>query len=150
MLTVQHRLVELLSATAETRRVTDVRIGLGYSAVRLDCGHAGVAWTPKVVSSSCSHFKAAGTLAASPASDVLALLCHASPLMRAVGLATANALIAASSPVEGSREEVVGSLAITGSDHVAMVGYFAPLIGGLKQSGCRSKLVFLTVWEDAD
>lgn len=143
MLTVQNRLVEVLSPRAEGKIVSDVRIGLGYTAVRLDSGHAGVAWTPKTGSSSCTHLRAAGTLAGTPAGEILSMLAQKSPAARAVGLATANALLAASPQADVSREEVVGSLCITEKDHVAMVGYFAPLIGGLKKSGCRLDIVEL-------
>ncbi len=143
MLTVQQQLVDLLGEPAAGRRVTEVRIGLGYTAVRLDSGAAGVAWTPKIAASSCSHLKRAGTLAGSDASAILALLVDVSPLARAVGLATANALLASQPQESVSRVEVIDALALTAHDHVVMVGYFAPLLGKLKETGCRLDIVEL-------
>ncbi len=143
MLTVQHRIVDLLFYQAAARRVADVRIGLGYTAVRLDSGAAGVAWTPKVAATSCSHLQKAGNLAGSAAADVLALLVDTAPLARAVGLATANALLASVPQEQVSQEEIIDSLALTTQDHVVMVGYFAPLLGKLKQSGCKLDIVEL-------
>jgi uncharacterized protein (DUF4213/DUF364 family) len=66
-----------------------------------------------------------------------------SPLARAVGLAAANAILAASPEPDAGRDEIVSSLNITGTDHVAMVGYFAPVIGRLKKTGCRLDIVEL-------
>jgi uncharacterized protein (DUF4213/DUF364 family) len=142
MLTVQKRLLDLLSPRAACSTVKDVRIGLGYSAVQLDTGHAGIAWTPDEAASSCTHFKAAGTLAGSPAQEVLAMLSHeTSGLARAVGLAAANALLAVLPRPNASRDEVIRSLGITAADRVTMVGYFVPMIGELRKSGCRLDIV---------
>ncbi|MRR56346.1 MAG: hypothetical protein EG822_17905, partial [Deltaproteobacteria bacterium] len=44
-LTIQKRLVGFLEPQAAGAVVSDVRIGLGYTAVRLESGHVGVAWT---------------------------------------------------------------------------------------------------------
>ncbi len=141
-LTVQKRLVDLLLPLAEHSTVKDVRIGLGYSAVELDMGCAGVAWTPKDTASSCTHLGAAGTLAGSPTREILLMLVDpTSALARAVGLATANALLAALPAPVASRDEVIASLDITKNDKVAMVGYFAPIVGKLKKTGCRLDIV---------
>lgn len=141
-LTVQKRLVERLAPQAEHATIKDVRIGLGYSAVQLDTGQAGVAWTPHDTGSSCTHFKAAGTLTGRPAREILALLADdASPLARAVGLATANALLAALPEPTASREEIIAALNITPDDRVAMVGHFAPVIGSLRKTGCHLDII---------
>jgi len=142
MLTVQKRLVDLLWPHAERAIIKDVRIGLGYSAVEIGTGHAGVAWTPQENASSCTHLDAAGTLAGSPARAVLAMLAQErSDLARAVGLAAANALLAALPRPVAIHEEVIASLHITDADHVVMVGYFGPIIDGLRKSGCRLDIV---------
>lgn len=122
--------------------VRDVRIGLGYTAVQLDSGHAGVAWTPEESASSCTHFAAAGRLAGSPVRNLLSLLTHeASGLERAVGLATANAILAALPRPAVIKDEVIASLGISGADQVAMIGYFGPIIGGLRKTGCRLDII---------
>jgi uncharacterized protein (DUF4213/DUF364 family) len=144
MLTVQKRLIELLLPRSEGFSVADVRIGLGYTAVKLDSGHAGVAWTPKEAAASCTHLGAAGGLAGRRAEDILSMLADEnSSLARAVGLAAANALLAISPEPDAGREEIVSSLHITSGDHVAMVGYFAPVLGKLKKTGCRLDIVEL-------
>jgi uncharacterized protein len=142
MLTLQKRLISLVLPHAMNLKLKDVRIGLGYCAVQLDNGFAGVAWTPEGSAGSCTHLKAAGTLAGSPAPEIISMLAdETSALARAIGLATANAVLAALPAPTASKEEVISSLHITDADHVAMVGYFAPIIGGLKKSGCRLDIV---------
>ncbi len=144
MLTIQRNLVDTLAAHAERCIVRDVRIGLGYTAVALESGHAGVAWTPKSEAHSCTHLSGAGSLTGRPASVLLPMLCHQKlPLARAVGLATANALLA-SLPLSGtSADEIIASLDIGADDRVAMVGYFAPVVAKIQKSGCRLDIIEL-------
>jgi uncharacterized protein (DUF4213/DUF364 family) len=143
-LTVQKRLLDYVKPRAGGAVVTDVRIGLGYTAVLLESGHAGVAWTPKSDAPCCTHFQAAGTLAGRTAEELLAFLVdEKSGLARAVGLATANALLAALPHPQTSREEVISTLNITPEDKVAMVGYFGPIVAELRKIGCRLDIIEL-------
>jgi uncharacterized protein (DUF4213/DUF364 family) len=143
-LQIQQRLIDFLAPHAGNKTVTDVRIGLGYTAVRLDAGQVGVAWTPKAASACCTHFQGAGSLAGSPAREVLALLAdEKSALPRAIGLATANALLAALPQPPTTKEEVISTLHISPADRVAMVGYFAPVVADLRKTGCRLDIVEL-------
>ncbi len=142
-LIIQKRLRDYLKPLAEATVALDVRIGLGYTAVRLETGHAGVAWTPGSDAPCCTHLRGAGTLAGRPASELLDMLAdEKSGLARAVGLATANALLDAS-PQPTSKEEVISTLNIPADDRVVMVGYFAPVISQLKKTGCRLDIIEL-------
>jgi len=144
-LTMQNRLLEHLKPQAGGAVVSDVRIGLGYTAVRLESGHAGVAWTPKSDAPCCTHFQGAGTLAGRPAEELLAFLVdEKSGLARAVGLATANALLAALPHAPASKDEVISTLNITPEDKVAMVGYFGPVVAQLRKTGCNLDIIELT------
>lgn len=143
-MTIQRQLVDFLAPGAADNLVSDVRIGLGYTAVALASGHAGVAWTPKSESHSCTHFSSAGSLTGRPASVLLSMLCHTqSPLARAVGLATANALLAALPHPPAIPDEVIHSLALTPDDRVAMVGHFAPVVANITKSGCHLDVIEL-------
>lgn len=142
MLTIQRRLVEFLLPRAENRTVTDVRIGLKYTAVKLDSGHAGVAWTPHSPPSGCAQVLTPGQLAGSSARERLRTLAAGDgPFDRAVGLATANALLAGLAPQPAIDQEVIASLGLTADDHVAMVGFFGPVIPRIRQSGCRLEVI---------
>lgn len=142
-LSMQNLLVEYLAAPASEVRIADVRIGLGYSAVRLDSGHAGLAWTPLPESGGCSHLKTAGTLTGRSALELLHMLATEQPLLRTIGLATANALLACLPQPPTSKEEIIDGLHITAADHVVMVGYFGPLVKKLQDSGCRFDIIEL-------
>ena len=144
MLTIQRQLVDFLAPRAADSSVSDVRMGLGYTAVVLDSGHAGVAWTPKSGSHSCTHFASAGSLTGRPASVLVEMLCHQqSSLARAVGLATANALLSSLPHPAAIPDEVIASLKLTPGDRVAMVGHFAPVVANIKKSGCRLDIIEL-------
>ncbi|MEZ4485573.1 MAG: DUF4213 domain-containing protein [Syntrophotaleaceae bacterium] len=57
-------MVEFLDAGAKENRVIDIRIGLGYTAVRLEGGQASLAWTPPLTAGCCTHLPLAGDLPA--------------------------------------------------------------------------------------
>lgn len=143
-LTLQKRLVDLLEPQAGAAIVSDVRIGLGYTAVQLKSGQAGVAWTAKSDAPCCTHFKEAGTLTGRPAGELLKMLANEnSAIARTVGLATANALLASLPSPPTSRDEVIATLGISPEDQVVMVGYFAPIIAKIRKTGCRLDIVEL-------
>ncbi len=144
LLTVQKRLIDFLWPHAERVSISDVRIGLGYTAVKIESGQGGVAWTPHLPASCCTHFQKAGTLVGRPAKELLSLLGdEASALARSVGLATANALLASLPRPPILSEEIISTLRITSDDRVAMVGYFGPVIAQLRKTGCRLDILEL-------
>ncbi len=146
-LNIQNSLVEYLNDSANGHTVADIRIGLGYTAVRLENGLAGLAWTPPPTAGCCTHLPLAGTLAGTlagrPAAELLQMLTAEQSLPRTLGLATANALLAAGTYPGTSKEEVLDGLKITEADHVVMVGYFGPLVKRIKEIGCRFDIVEL-------
>jgi len=144
MLTVQKRLIDFLLPYAANISISDVRIGLGYTAVKIEGGYGGVAWTPKSAAPCCTHFEKAGTLVGRPVKELLTMLGdERSALARAVGLATANALLASLPKPPVLEEEVISALQITPDDRVAMVGYFSPVIAQLRKTGCQLDILEL-------
>ena len=74
--------------------VADVRLGLGYTAVQLDDGRCGLAYTFRhELHEGCGVMSEAGTLAGRRASDLAQWAKSTDLLVSAVGLATLNALI---------------------------------------------------------
>ena len=138
---ILQQLREYAAGLAHDRTVADVRIGLCYTAVLLDDGSAGVAYTFKeCLPPGCDIFQGKRPVAGKTASETLAYLSSPDLLERAVGLATANALI------NHSREELVAGdildvLACGADDRVGMVGYFPPLMPVLKPK-VKELLVF--------
>ncbi len=140
---IQQKLLTILAPAAASRKVDTVRIGLGYTAVRLDDGATGLAWTPPPARGSCTHLDCAGALAGKPAGELLRNLIDERPLLRTLGLATANALLAARPHPDAILVDALEPLGVTAQDHVGMVGYFGPLVRELKKIGCRLDIIEL-------
>lgn len=125
---------DLLLSPAANHSVADVRVGLGYTAVQLDDGRCGLAYTFRDdIQEGCCVIKAAGTLVGRQASELAAWARSPDPLAAAVGLATLNALVAV--PLNPVEADVLTQLEVTSNDVIGMVGYFGPLIGPLRTRG---------------
>lgn len=136
--TIQKKIIDFLLPFSEGLKIADVRIGLGYTSVRLDNGNTGLAWTARNQSGTCTHMNSAGTLAGSPAIELLTMLDKVpNPIARTIGLAAANALAAGLPRPDAEDEEVMDLIDVQSSDHVVMVGFFGPLMPALKKTGCR-------------
>jgi tRNA-Thr(GGU) m(6)t(6)A37 methyltransferase TsaA len=139
------RIVNHLLDAARDVRVSDVRIGLGYTAVSLADGRTGLAFTFRnEAQGCCSIWNGARPLHGAATADLLPLLESQDPIEAAVGLACANALANQDRPglVEG---EVVDHLGLRPDDDVAMVGEFGPLIAPI-----RERAHSLTILEQRD
>ena len=129
-----------VSGAAAERTVADVRIGLGYTAVMLDDGGVGVAYTfHGDAGGGCSVFTGSRPNAGQPAQDVLRYLGSADRIECAVGLAVANALTNRPSPGQ-SEGDILDLLPVRAGDRVGMVGFFGPLVAPLKDgpASCSS------------
>ena len=123
---------ERLLPAAANHRVADVRIGLGYTAVLLDNGRCGLAFTFRQESGGgCCALKEAGTLAGRSATELVVKAKALDVIAAAVGLATINALIEPPAPVGG---DVLDLVAVEKTDTVGMVGYFGPLVEPLRKT----------------
>jgi uncharacterized protein len=117
----------------------DVRIGLGYTAVLLENGRCGLAYTFRhQTGGGCCAFREAGSLCGRPAAELLAYANSTDVIGSAVALATVNAL------ADPPTDSVVDALDFVGAgaeDQVGMVGFFAPLAGPLKER-CKALYIF--------
>lgn len=142
--TIQQKIIDFLKPTSLRLVAVDVRVGLGFTSVRLDDGNLGLAWTAESHSGSCTHQPKAGTLAGSSAETLLDMLASLNnPLSRSIGLATANAIAAGLPRPETTTVDILQLLNVQASDHVAMVGYFGPLIPTLRSTDCRLDIIEL-------
>lgn len=140
---IVQRIRKALDVEAGCLPVAEVRIGLGYTAVLLESGEMGLSYTPRTAPApGCCALPAAGRLAGQPARELLCLLEDSAPLERAVGLATANALLARRGHPGAVGGDVLGAIALRPEDRVGMVGHFAPLVARL-----RGKVAALTIFE---
>lgn len=123
---------------AAHKKVTDVRIGLGYTGVMLDDGSAGVAYTFRDEAGHGCTVLHDTPLAGRPAADAVERISSGTLVERTVGIAAANGLLNAERLEErlrGCRIEygdLLDSITINKEDRVGMVGFFAPLVSPLK------------------
>lgn len=140
--TISQRIHDVLSGQAGNRQVEEVRIGLGYVGVMLNGERMGVAAVLRnELRPGCSTIGKAGTLAGSPTLNLLDLVVQGTnPLEKALGLATANALLC---PDPGGEEDQdsIALMALSPEDRVAMVGYFGPLVQRIKKTGATLRII---------
>ncbi len=138
---VEDRLIHLLGDAARERTVERACIGLGYMALVLDDGSAGLAYTfRREARGGCTLDMKLRPLAGQRASDILPMLVSDNLIEAGLGLACANALIG--SPRTGVVEkDILEHVDVRPEDDVAMVGYFGPLVSVLR-ARARSLAVF--------
>ena len=129
----------------EPLTVSDVRVGVFYTAVRLSSGHVGVAFTPRDLNDtvccpkSAASAPPAGRIAGQEAWKIAEYAYSPVALRRSVGVAVLNALSALAIERYGmcGGRLLVGIDALDAAevrpdDRVAMVGGFVPFIKKLK------------------
>jgi uncharacterized protein len=117
---------------ATEHRVTDIRVGLGYTAAVLENGRCGLAFTlHEEEYESCTVVAEAGSLAGRKASELVSWVTQLNETACAIGLATANALI--DIPQGTVESDILDLLPVGPEDVVGMIGYFGPLIGSIKK-----------------
>ncbi|MEW6584580.1 MAG: DUF364 domain-containing protein [Nitrospirota bacterium] len=134
---IAQRLYEHIPKRDTAGKVEEVRVGLGYVAVALDKKHTGLAAVLRQdLEFHCGILAKAGTLSGTPASDLLNYLVNGrNPLERALGLATANAILGAGVPDE--ENDTIALMNLSPSDHVVMIGFFRPLVPRIEQTGAE-------------
>jgi uncharacterized protein (DUF4213/DUF364 family) len=132
-MTVRGRIREIVEKTAGSRRIEDVRVGLTYTAVGLDNGGAGVAYTFKDERfRGCSVFSGIRPLTGKLVAELSALVESNHKIESALGLAIANAVMNVT-PQKGLSGDVLEVIEFHPTDKVAMIGAFGPLIPILKR-----------------
>ncbi len=135
------RICHFLSEQQASERVEEVRIGLSYTAVKFEGGRTGLAAVSVEGSSpGCGFLKKAGSLKGCHSDELLRLLVDGkSFLERALGLATANALIKTDPPYDQS--DAIDLMKLDSKDRVAMVGFFPPLPKKIEDRGARLTII---------
>ena len=122
-----------LQKAGEEHYVEDIRIGLGYSAVKLQNQKTGLANTfVETAPKGCNKFQGDLCLRIPPASELLELLDSSDVISSALGLAAANAL-GNTWEKKLRTGDILEYLTLYSSDRLAMVGNFAPMLPRLKQ-----------------
>jgi uncharacterized protein (DUF4213/DUF364 family) len=134
---IARRLYEYMSEQMTGMEVREVRIGVGYAAVALNKKRTGLAAVIREnLEPHCGVVAKAGKLSGMPASELLDYLTQGrNSVERALGLATANAVLGGEAPQEES--DALPLMNLSSKDHVAMVGLFRPLVPRIEQTGAK-------------
>jgi uncharacterized protein (DUF4213/DUF364 family) len=136
------RLYEYFESSAKDRLIADLRIGLSYVGIKLENKAAGIAAVlPENSVRGCTVLKEAGTYAGLSALETLKYLVDGkSALHKAIGLATANALVLLEKEDTEDREATT-YLNLQPGEKVAMVGLFAPLVERIRATGANLTII---------
>lgn len=138
---ISRRLYEHLAERGKRLHIEEARIGLGYAGVMLESKSMGLAAILRSeLQEGCSVLSEAGSLAGISVAVLLKHLVDGkNPLERALGLASANAII---SPEEPEVErDTIALMNLTSADRVAMVGYFGPLLKQIQKRGAALSII---------
>ena len=138
---IARRLYDIVSPKAGKRIVAEVRFGLSYVGVQLDDNSMGLAaLLLHELPPGCSVFPEAGKLAcAKVESPIINLIEKKNPLEKALGLATANAILHPTS-IEDERDSL-SIMKLTPKDRVAMVGLFTPMVPKVETTGAKLSVI---------
>ena len=130
---IHRKIREYVMPRAKGIKVKDVRIGLGYTAVFLENGQAGVALTfHQGLTRGCTVFDGLHPLAGRAAHELLSFLESTDKIEMAVALATANAL-ANTMQRDLLQGDITEHIHVGPEEKVGMVGNFAPMLPRLRE-----------------
>jgi uncharacterized protein len=132
-MTISRQLIERALEGAKGQYVEDVRIGLGYTAVLLDGGGCGVAYTFRnALGKRCGVLPDAGSLIGRGGDEIIEWADDSDLLRAAVGLATINAVLNVD-PSAWGKGNVTDAIELQPSETFGMVGEFAPVLSHVKK-----------------
>jgi len=125
-------LIERALGMAQSKKVQDVRAGLGYTCVMLDDGVCGLAYTFRnELGCCCGILDVAGSLVGMDADEIIPWAKERNRLKAAIGLAAINALI--NDPGKNwDRGNVLNAFTLCAADTFGMVGAFHPILSKVK------------------
>lgn len=133
---LNQKLFESVGDAAERVTVTQVTIGLGYTAVTTSDGGIGIAATGVALDGSHAGNMDIPDFEGRPAIDLLEGILASDPMLRTMALALINALNNASAmqlPEDATNQILFDRFDILNGRRVAMVGYFPPLVRFLEK-----------------
>jgi uncharacterized protein len=135
---IYNKLREFLSEEAEAVKTAHMFLGLGYSAVELEDGRLGLAYTYLTGKKGCTLFQDCRDFEGAPAAELLELLSSENLIERSAAVAAVNALNQnRAGTFEEDRDSLLEDLGVKAGDSVAMAGYFAPIAAKIKKLGAE-------------
>jgi uncharacterized protein len=128
MYLIVKKLIQQCEELASGVNITDVRVGIGYTAVLLENGCCGLTFTFRnELGPKCAQIEEAGLLIGKPCSQLLEWAMDINLVKSSIGLAVINGLLQKS--VTGyQRGDVLGEIDIKKGDKLGIIGYYKPVI----------------------
>ncbi|MGE4484120.1 MAG: DUF364 domain-containing protein [Oscillospiraceae bacterium] len=125
-------LIEFTLPLAQSRKVSDVRAGLGYTCVMLDNAACGLAYTFRSeLGHNCGVLGDAGSFIGKDAAEMIPWARDNNRLRAAIGLAAINAVL--NDPkICWDTGNVMNAFTLSASDTFGMVGEFRPIVSKVK------------------
>jgi uncharacterized protein (DUF4213/DUF364 family) len=141
---LNQKLYTIMAARAERTTITEICMGLGYTAVTTSDGGLGLAYTYFENKTGCTPAGAYVDHEGRPAVELLAMIRSDSPLERSKALALINALNfdqLQGLPNDRRNDTLFDLLGIESGSRVAMVGYFKPLMRLIESRGAKATVI---------
>jgi uncharacterized protein (DUF4213/DUF364 family) len=144
LMKLNRHLYEIMEARARQSRIAQVCMGIGYTAVTLDDGSIGVAYTYFDTKTGCTLVRNYQDFEDQPAETLLTLIESRDYLERSMALALINALNHANIrhfPPNNKNDLLLEVLGIVPQSKVAMVGFIKPLVKLLESMGAKVEVI---------
>ena len=141
---LNQRLYELFEKKAKTSVIHRICLGLGYTAVSLEDGCLGVAFTYFERKTHCSPAVEQLDHEGRPASGLLGHILGEDALLRSAALALINALsqpFARKADADPKMARLIQTLGVGPGSRVAMLGCFPPVVPMLKNLGAQVEVL---------
>jgi uncharacterized protein (DUF4213/DUF364 family) len=141
---LNRRLYEAMAHLTRQVRIKNICLGLGYTAVTLEDGSVGVAYTYFDNKTGCTLVRNYQDFEDRPAAELLALIESRDYLERSMALALINALNHANVchlPPDKDNAVLFETLGIGPQSKVAMVGFIKPLVTLLESMGAMVEVI---------
>ena len=133
---INDKIYRYFSDAAKSVRVSALTIGLGYTAVELEDGRTGLAYTWLDRKTGCSVIKGTENFEGETASVLLEKIFSEEPIERTLAVAAVNALNRdTAAAFDDDRGMLLSDIGAGAGKSVAMVGFFGPVISQLDESG---------------
>jgi len=135
---VHEAIYEIAKEKAQKLEISDIRIGLGYTCVELNNNLCGLSYTfaKELNHKSCNILDIGEKIIGKKAIELLNGIFSYNLLDSALAIACANAIL------NKPQENYFDFLSLIEKQHnVVMVGYFAPIIGHIKQKAKSLKII---------